>query len=82
MTDSLSIAVHAFVSRMCKPASSNFFKNKITYKYFTYKSYLYVHLNVWKQITDVILLLLHSNTWKQLTACQQMINTVWSGFFV
>ena len=33
--------------------SSNSFKNEITHKLFTYKSYKYIHLNVRKQMTDV-----------------------------
>ena len=28
---------------------------------------MYIHLNVYKQMTDVKLLLLHSNTWNHLT---------------
>ena len=28
-------------------------KNQITHKLFTYKSYIYIHLNVCKQMTDV-----------------------------
>ena len=43
---------------MCKQINSNSFKNVITCKLFTYKSYMYIHLNVCKQITDVKLLLL------------------------
>ena len=35
-------------------------KNEITYKLFTYKSYVYIHLNDW---LSVKLLLLQSNTW-------------------
>ena len=42
--------------------SSNSFKNEIIYKLFTYKSYMYIHLNVCKQMTDVKFLLLHSNS--------------------
>ena len=30
------------------------FKNEILYKLFTYKSYVYIYLNVCKQMTDVI----------------------------
>ena len=36
-----------------KQISSNSFKNKIIYKLFTYKSYMYNHLTVCKQMTDV-----------------------------
>ena len=46
---------------MCKQISSNSSKNEITYKLFTYKSYMCNHLNVCKQMTDVKLLLLYSN---------------------
>ena len=56
---------------VCKQDSSNSFKNEITNKLFPYESYMYIHLNVGKEITDVKLLLLHSN----LTLCQQMINS-------
>ena len=38
---------------------------------FTYESYLYIHLNVGKQITDVTSLLLQSNIWNHLTVCKQ-----------
>ena len=47
--------------------SSNSFKNEITCKPFTYKSYMYIHLHVCKQMTDGKLLLLHRNTWNHLT---------------
>ena len=33
---------------MCKEISSNSYKNKITYKLFAYKSYIYNHLIVCK----------------------------------
>ena len=52
---------------VCKQISCNAFKNEITYKLFTDKSYKYIYLNVCKQITNVKLLLLHSNTWNHLT---------------
>ena len=36
---------------------------------------MYIYLNVWKQMTDVIiLLLLHRNTWNHLTVCKEMRN--------
>ena len=35
---------------MSKQISS--FKNEITYKLFTYKSYMYIHLNVRKQMIN------------------------------
>ena len=41
--------------------SSNLSKNETTNKLFTYKSYMYIHLNVCKQMADVKLLLLLSN---------------------
>ena len=34
---------------------------------------MYIHLNVYKQITDVELLLIHSNTYNHLTLYKQMI---------
>ena len=43
------------------------------YKLFTYKSFMYIHLNVCKQITDVKLLLLHSNTWHHFIVYKQII---------
>ena len=46
--------------------SSNPFKNEITSKLLTHKSYMYIHLNECKQMTDVKLLLLHSNSWNHL----------------
>ena len=52
-----------------KQISSNSFKNEITNK-----SFMYINLNVNKQMTDVKLLLLHNNTWNHLTVCKQMIN--------
>ena len=42
---------------VCKQIISTSFKNEITYK-----PYMYIHLNVCKQMTDVKLLLLHSNS--------------------
>ena len=38
---------------VCKQISSNSFKNEITYKLFTYKSYMYIHSNVCKKMSDV-----------------------------
>ena len=52
---------------VCKQISYNSFKNEITNKLFTYKSYLDIHLNVYKQMTDAKLLLFHSNTQNHLT---------------
>ena len=60
---------------MCKEITSYSFKNEFTNKLFPYKSYMYIYLNVFKQITDVKLLLLHSNTWNHLPFCKQMINS-------
>ena len=57
-----------------KQISSNSFKNEITDKLFTYKSYMYIYLNVRKQMTHIRLLLLHSNIWNHFTACKQTIN--------
>ena len=37
---------------MCKQIISNSFKNKIVYKLFTHKSYMYNNLTVWKEMTD------------------------------
>ena len=45
-----------------------------TSKLFTYKSYMYIHLNVCKQMTDDKLLVLHRNSWNHLTVSKQMIN--------
>ena len=59
----------------CKQISSNLKKDKITYKLFSYKSYIYNHSPMSKQISDVKLLELHWNTWNQLSVCKQMINT-------
>ena len=47
---------------VCKQINSNSFKNEITYKLLIYKAYMYIHLNVCIQMTDVKLLLLHSYT--------------------
>ena len=52
---------------MCKQLNSNSFKNEIPNKLFTYKSYMYIHLNMCKQMTDVKLLLLNSNTGNHFT---------------
>ena len=35
---------------MCKQTSYNLFKNEITKKLFTYKSYMYIHLILGKQM--------------------------------
>ena len=48
---------------MCKQISFNSFKNEIICKLFTKKSYMYIYLDVCKQMTDVKLLQLYSNTW-------------------
>ena len=45
------------------------------YNIFIYKSYMYIYLNVCKQMTDVTLLHLHSKTWNHLTVRKQMINS-------
>ena len=45
-----------------KKINSNSFKNKITNKLFTYKSYMCNYLTVCKHMTDVKLLALHSDT--------------------
>ena len=55
---------------MCKQISSKSFKNEITYKLFTYK-YMYILLNVCKQMTDIKLLQLHSNIWNHLIMCKK-----------
>ena len=47
---------------MLQKIRSNSFKNELTDKLFTYKSYMYINSNVSKQMTDIKLLLLHSNT--------------------
>ena len=54
---------------MCKQISSNSYKNKNTYKLFTYKWYMYKYLTVCKQKIDVKikLFVLVCNTWKYLT---------------
>ena len=36
---------------------------------------MYIHWNVFKQMTDVKLLLLHGNTWNNSNVCKQMINS-------
>ena len=59
---------------VCNQINSNSSKNEITNKQFTYKSYMYIPLNMCKQMTDAKFLLLHNNAWKHLTVCQQMIN--------
>ena len=35
---------------VCKQISCNLFKNEITYKLFTYISFMYIHLNVCNQM--------------------------------
>ena len=55
---------------MGKQISINSFKNEITYKLFPYKSYMYIHLKMYKQMTDVKLLLLRGNTWNHLSLCK------------
>ena len=50
---------------MCKQISSIPIKNEITFKLFNYKSYMYIYLNVCKQMTNVKLLLLYRNTWNK-----------------
>ena len=67
--------VETRVILLYKQISSNSFKNKFTYKLFTYKSYMYSHLNKCEQMTDVKLLLVHSSTWNYLTVCKQTINS-------
>ena len=34
---------------------------------------MYIHLNVYHQVTEVKLLLFPNNTWNHLTVCKQMI---------
>ena len=53
---------------VCQQMSYNSFKKWNYQKLFIYKSYMYIHLNVGKQMTDVQLLLLHSNTRNHLIA--------------
>ena len=62
---------------MCKQINSNSFKNEITNEQCTFKSYIYIYiyLNVCKQMTDVNLLLLHRHAWSHLTVGKQMINS-------
>ena len=43
-----TICVETIAILVCKQIRSNSFKNEITYKLFTYKSYMYMHLNVCK----------------------------------
>ena len=59
---------------MCQNISSKSFQNEITDKLFPYKSYMYIHLNLCKQMTDVRILPFHSNTWNQLTLSKKTIN--------
>ena len=70
-----STYVKTTVIQVYKQINSSSFENGITYKLFTYKSYIYIyicvcvyiyiyiyiHLTVCKQMTDVKLLLLYSN---------------------
>ena len=51
---------------MCTQSSSNSFKNEYTHKLFANKAYMYIHLNVCKQMIDDRLLLLHRNAWNYL----------------
>ena len=74
-TVKLFIYVETIAMLVCNQISSNTFKNEIT-KLFTYKSYMYIHFTVCKQMTDAKLLMLHSNTWNHLTGL------VWFGFLV
>ena len=45
--------VETMVAIVCKEISFNSFKKEITNKPYTYKSYMYIHLNVCQQITVV-----------------------------
>ena len=38
---------------VCKEIISNLFRNEITYKLFTNKLYMYIYLNLYKQMTGV-----------------------------
>ena len=67
------LTVETIAILVCQKFSPNSFKNGITYKLFTYKSYMYIQLNVCKQMI-VTLLLLHRNTWNYLTVWKKMIN--------
>ena len=46
---------------MCKEIGSKSFNNRIICELFTYESYMYIYLDICKQMTDIKLLLLHSN---------------------
>ena len=50
------------VIQLCKQISRNSLKNEIINKLIPKKSYMYIYLNVCKQMTDIKLLLFHSNT--------------------
>ena len=39
--------------QVCKQINSNWFKNEITNKLISYKSYMHIYLNVYKQMTVV-----------------------------
>ena len=58
--------VETIVIRVCKQISLNHLKEEIIYELFTYKTYMYIHLNVCKQMTDIKLFLLHRNIWNYL----------------
>ena len=69
------ICIETIAILVCKQICSYSFKNEITYKLFTYKSYMHIHLNMCKWMTDVWLLLLYSNTWNYFTVCKQIFNS-------
>ena len=48
-----NICVKTIAILLCEQISSNSFENKITHELFTYKSLMYNHLTVCKQMTDV-----------------------------
>ena len=54
--------------------SPNLSKNE-TAKIYSLTNHMYIHLNLYKEMTDVKLLLLRSNTWNILTLCKQMIDS-------
>ena len=58
---------------LCKQISCDSFKKEITNKLFTYKYFVYAHLNMHKQITGTKLLLLHIRN--HFTVSKQMINS-------
>ena len=45
-------------------------------KLFIYKSYLCIHLNVCKQMTDIKLLMIHDKTWNHLTVPKNELKLV------